>query len=667
MLCLGAIGALILRRDDERASAWAHVSAATASVFGIVSGGCVVLFNSAFSFAVKSSVPLLSFSFHMDKLSAFFVFTVSLLSFVASMYGIGYMRHFFNRYDLGGFGFFYNAFIAGMLLVVTADNALFFLIVWEIMSLASYFLVIFEHDKKDTMRAGTQYFIMTHVATAFIVFAFLLLANAAGSLDFSAWREGANHLTPLAGTLVFLCALVGFGTKAGIIPFHVWLPEAHPAAPSHVSALMSGVMIKTGVYMLLRLFLDVFPIIPAWWGGVVLLIAAASSLLGVLYALAEHDMKRLLAYHSIENVGIILFGAGSAMVFTSLHMEAFALLALVAALFHTLNHAIFKGLLFLAAGSVISQTHTRNIEEYGGLLRVMPYTGFFFLVGAMAISGLPPLNGFASEWMTFQALFMGIATMSSELRWVFIVAAGSLAFTSGLAAACFVKAFGATFLARSRSVEAEHAHESAASVRFGMGVLALLTLFVGVFSGRVSEILVGVTKSLDIFVGSESLAGSTPSTVFLANGFAAFSLPAVFAWLSVVIALVFLVVRIVSRRRKIVLSRTWDCGTTLTPRMEITATGFSRSIIMIFRGVLRPSHQTDIEYKDSAMRYFPMEHTVTLKTGDLYRAYFYVPLQHMVTRASQYMKRIQGGLLNAYVAYLFSALIILIVLSGRYF
>lgn len=666
LLALGGVGALLLKRNDECAHAWAHISAAVAGVFGIASSVSVLLYDSPFSFVMQSSAPLVSFSFRVDTLSAFFVFTISLMSLVASVYGLGYMRHFFGRFNLAAFGFFYNAFIAGMLLVASADNAIFFLIAWELMSLASYFLVVFEHDKKENLRAGTLYFIMTHISTAFIMVAFILIANAVGSFEFSAWSTSAAALTPSAATLVFLCALVGFGTKAGIIPLHVWLPEAHPAAPSHVSALMSGVMIKTGIYMLIRILLDIFQVIPLWWGGAVLLIASVSSILGVLYALTEHDMKRLLAYHSIENIGIILFGIGSAMVFASLNMRAFALLALAAALFHTLNHAVFKGLLFLSAGSVIMQTHTRNIEEYGGLMRLMPYTGLFFLVGAMAISGLPPLNGFASEWMTFQALFMGMAVVPDGLRWMFIVAAGTLAFTSGLAAACFVKAFGASFLARPRSVEAEQARESHPFLLFGMAALAVLSVVLGVFSASVAAILAKVAGSIGAFAGAESLAGARMGTIFLKNDFAAFSPPAILSWLIFAAAFAFLAVGRITKRRKVVLARTWDCGTDLSPRMEITATGFSRSLVTIFRGILRPSAQTTIEYKDSAMRYFPHEQKVTLTTSDMYQSYFYSPIQRLITRVSEHAKRIQSGLLNAYVAYLFSILIILIVLSETY-
>ncbi len=435
----GAVGALVLSKNDRLANWWGNSFAILGSCAGLLFSLSVLILGSTFSFNIGTTLPLLSLSFSVDKLSAFFIFVISLIALLASVYALGYVKHYYKQYNIGALGFFYNIFLAGMVMVVSAHNALFFLVVWEIMSLASYFLVIYENKEKENVQAGSLYFIMTHVGTAFIMLAFLLLYRSTGSLDFGVIKETIGHSSPLVANAVFVLALVGFGTKAGIIPFHIWLPNAHPAAPSHVSALMSGVMIKTGIYMFIRMFMDILPDAPLWWGIVILILGAISSLLGVLYALTEYDIKRLLAYSSIENIGIILLGLGSSLVFWSLDMKPLAVLSLVAALFHTLNHAIFKALLFLGAGSVISQTHTRNMEEYGGLIKYMPETALFFLAGSMAISALPPLNGFFSEWMTFQSLFSGIMASNISVRWVFMLAAGSLAFTGGLAAMCFVR------------------------------------------------------------------------------------------------------------------------------------------------------------------------------------------------------------------------------------
>ncbi|MFA5359261.1 MAG: proton-conducting transporter membrane subunit [Patescibacteria group bacterium] len=505
---------------------------------------------------------------------------------------------------------------------------------------------------------------MTYIGTTFIVLAFLLFFKYTGSFDFATVKFNVALIPLPIKNAIFIFALVGLGTKASIIPFHIWLPAAHPAAPSHVSALMSGVMIKTGIYMIIRLFLDVLQPIPAWWGLTVLALGSISALLGVLYALTEHDIKRLLAYHSIENIGIILLGLGSALTFYSLGMPSLALLGLAAALFHTLNHAIFKSLLFLSAGSVINEMHTGNMEEYGGLIKYMPQTAMFFLIGSIAISALPPFNGFFSEWLTFQTIFQGIARLHSSSQWIFVVAAGSLAITGGLALACFVKAFGTTFLARPRSAEVAHAKESALSMRISMGTLALLSLLFGIFSGPVTILLEKISKSFTIFQNVTSLVSVSSRQSFnVGNGFASVSAPVLFGFLVIAIFLTTFIVRyLVNKNQKVTIGGTWDCGTDLTPRMEITATGFARSIILIFKNVLKPSIQHEIEYRDDESRYLPKSREVTLSVGNIYHSYFYRPMQTMIHELSLRAKNIQSGNINAYISYIFIALAIALFL-----
>ena len=486
----GAAGSLLVRKNDRSANLWSSLFAIAGSLWGLLFSLTLIISGRTLTFGIGTSAfSLFSLSFHIDLLSAFFIFIVSLIALFCSVYAVGYVKHYYGKYDIGALGFFYNSFIFGMLLLLTASNGIFFLIGWEIMAIASFFSIVYDRHDPENVKAGFLYLVMTYVGTTFIVAAFLLLYKYTGSFDFAAIKSGVGLLPAGVKNTVFFAALIGFGIKAGVIPLHIWLPSAHPAAPSHISALMSGVMIKTGIFMMIRLFLDILQPVPVWWGIVVLLIGIVSSLLGVLYALTEHDIKRLLAYHSIENIGIILLGLGSALIFSSLNMPALALLSLTAALFHTLNHAIFKSLLFLGAGSVINQMHTRNMEEYGGLIKYMPQTAFFFLIGSMAISALPPFNGFFSEWLTFQSLFQGIITLDSAMRWLFVLAVGALAFTGGLALACFVKAFGATFLARPRSPEVVHAKESPRSMLFGMGALALLSLLFGIFSSQATFLL----------------------------------------------------------------------------------------------------------------------------------------------------------------------------------
>lgn len=661
ILAVGGIGAFVLRRSDRLANWWGNGAAFLASVFGIVVGWQVLVNNAAFILNIPSVLPELAFTLRVDKLSAFFIVVVSLIASATSLYGIGYVRHFYGRYDIGALGFFYNAFLGGVLLVVSAGNALFFLLAWEMMALASYFLVVFENREKESVSAGSLYFIMTHAGAGLIAIAFLLLYRASGSLDFTVFAAGNYEISPLVAHAVFVLTLIGFGIKAGIIPLHIWLPRAHAAAPSHVSALMSGVMIKTGIYMLIRFYLEFLPQpIPLSWGIGVLVLGAISSLFGVLYALTEHDLKRLLAYHSIENIGIILLGLGSALIFASAGMNGLAALSLVAALFHTLNHAIFKALLFMGAGAVISGTHTRNMEEMGGLIKRLPQTAIFFLVGSLAISALPPFNGFFSEWLTFQALFSGLQSFGGLPRWFFIFVGGALAFTGGLAAACFVKVFGIVFLARPRSHEAEMAHEAPLASRIAMGILALLTLVIGLGSGKVVGLLVGVAAELlPVSFGAISVQDVSLS---VAGGFAFVSAPVIFIVLLGGLLFAWFFMRMIYPASRTRIGRTWDCGANLSPRTEITATGFSRSIIMIFRGLLLPTKQTDVEYRDAAMRYFPKLSTVHLGMRDIYGSYLYEPLREIAFMMSGYAKRIQIGNVNIYVLYIFLTLIALLIL-----
>lgn len=660
LLALGAIGSLILQKKDRGANLIDNICAIIASLFGITSALQVIFFKGNFALDIASNFPLLSFSIKSDLLSALFTLIISTIALLASIYGLGYVKQYFGKYNIGGLGFFYNTFIIGMLLVVTAHNALFFLIVWEIMSVASYFLVIFEKDEKKNIEAGTLYFIMTHAGTAFITLAFLLLYKYTGSFDFGIITQNINQVPALAKDIIFIFALVGFGTKAGIIPFHIWLPSAHPAAPSHVSALMSGVMIKTGVFMLIRILFDFMPTSPIWWGITILIIGAISSLFGVLYALTEHDIKKLLAYHSIENIGIILLGVGSALIFNTLGYGSLATLSLVAALFHTFNHAIFKALLFMGAGSVISQTHTKNIEAYGGLIKLMPITALFFLIGSMAISALPPFNGFASEWLTFQSLFAGLQ-IADKAQWAFVVGAGSLAFTGGLAAACFVKVFGITFLARPRSDKAKMAKESSTSLQIGMGALATLALLFGIFSGTISQILVRIAESLNILRNSISTSTFQFNHISTPNNFGTISLASICTIIVLVILFVYILIRIISGKRKIREEITWDCGTDLGPRMEITATGFSRSIITIFRNILQPTKEMEIEFDEANPKYFAQKSTVNMEVRNVYQRALYQPLHELIAKLSEFAKATQSGNVNGYILYIFVVLIILLI------
>lgn len=650
----------------------AHFGACLASLVLLTFAMGIFFQGEGKALSFLSPFPNVSFAFRIDGLSAFFLGLIGGIAALASWFGVHYQRHFIGKYNVGVFGFFYNAFLLGMVLAVSANQALFFLFAWELMSLASYFLVIFDREDARNIRAGFLYLLMTQLGTVFIAFALFLAYRATGSMDFDVWRSiGLASLSPVWQGVLFGSVLIGFGTKAGIIPLHIWLPEAHPAAPSHVSALMSGVMIKTAIFMIIRFFFDFFPGASLEWGLVILVLGSISSLLGVLYALSEHDIKRLLAYHSVENIGIILLGVGAALVFSGYGLQDFFVFALVAALFHTANHAIFKSLLFLTSGVVVGATGTRNMEAYGGLIRILPYSAFFFLIGSMAISAFPPFNGFASEWLIFQSLFVGVAASSLVVKMTFLGSIASLSFTGGLAMACFSKAFGITFLGRKREpIALEHDAPKKEKlqwlVHLPMVILAALTLALGIGAPFVVSFLVGIVASLVFGTGGETLTFPYLQFMGMSENFSGI-LPVHGTAVALVIFVTVIggVVGWLTRKRQVILAPTWDCGMPLSPKMQITATSFSRSLVVIFRGILRPTKQTDVEYRDAETRYFTSVHSVRTDFFDVYRNYVFHPISQLIGYFSDRTKKIQSGNVNAYMFYVFVTLIALLILTIR--
>jgi len=455
-------------------------------------------------------------------------------------------------------------------------------------------------------------------------------------VSFASLLTGEVVSGPLRDVL-FLLFLFGFGVKAGLIPLHVWLPEAHPAAPSSISALMSGVLIKTGIYGIVRFGAFGLGAPKLSWGVLVLIIGGVSAVLGVLYALMAHDLKRLLAYHSIENIGIILLGLGAGMMAVAEGHPALAAIGVAASLYHVLNHAVFKGLLFLSAGSVVVATGTRHVEELGGLLRRMPWTSACFLIGAVAISGLPPLNGFASEWLAFQAFLQAFRVSTDPLvHFLSPVAAALLALTGALAAACFVKAFGISFLALPRSDGAAVAHEVAPSMWVPQVFLALVCVGLGIFPGIVLDTLNGVMTSLpglqpppEMARGPFAMAATAEPDAAIAPGALGLALGAVLAILATAAA----VMRIGRAIRRV---PTWGCGGILTPRTEYTATAFSKPLMMIFRAVYRPTREVEALAKVS--RYFPHEVRYHVEIEPTFERYLYGPLTETVFRIADRLK-----------------------------
>ena len=601
-------------------------------------------------------------SLHLDRLGAFFLVVVEVVAIPAALFGGAYSRAYEGIHSLRSLGVAINLFLLALGLVPFADNIVTFLLLWEGMSVTSYFLVLTESDQRETRRAALWYLAMAHAGLVVLMAAFLLLGAAAPSTGFADLRAAAAALPTHTRNAVFLLALLGFGSKAGVVPLHVWLPLAHPAAPSHVSALMSGVMIKMGVYGLLRVALDLLGGGPPWWGGVILAVGAVSALLGVLYALMEHDLKRLLAYHSVENIGIIFLGIGAGLMFRSYGLMSLALVGLVAGLYHTLNHACFKGLLFLGSGAVVHATHTRNMEELGGLIKRMPRTAFCFLVGAAAISGLPPLNGFVSEWLVFQALLGGPKLPRPELGLIMAFAVGMLALTSGLAAACFVKAFGITFLAMPRSGHAATAREVPLAMQLGMGALAVACGALGVAPSLIVPGLGAAVAGLGGLPGG--LLTGMPLLTLEVPGTAGVIAPAVLAaGLALVPLAALAAFRLGSVDRRLRVGDTWGCGRIgQTPRMEYTATAFAEPLRRVFAELYRPTEDLSIDFHPES-KYFVQSIAYRSEVNPWFDRLLYAPVVAFLRRMAFRVRWLQAGSLHLYLLYMILALVVLLLVS----
>ncbi len=606
------------------------------------------------SFPISS---LLSFSFQTDALTGFFVLVISVISLAVSVYSIGYTR---GMERAGQAGCLYNTFTLSMYAVVLSGNIITFLISWETMSLLSYFLVTINRDEESSS-AGLLYAVMTHAGTACIIALFMLFYSQTGSMDFTEIRSAAQSIPAWLRNLIFVLSVLGFGTKAGIIPLHTWLPRAHPAAPSNVSALMSGVMIKTGIYGIVRINFDLLHAAPLWWGISILVIGAVSCILGVMYALMEHDIKRLLAYHSVENIGIILLGLGAALMLNSSGLPGAAALAFTAALYHTLNHAVFKGLLFLGAGSVMHATHTRNMEDMGGLLKAMPYTGLFFLVGSVSICALPPFNGFVSEWLTYHALLAGYNAASVTAKIVSPLCGAALAVTGALAAACFVKAFGISFLGLPRSSHSENVREAGAAMLTGMGFLAILCLVLGLFPGIALYI---ISPAASAYAGGTGRILSDSGFLHIANTFSTLSPAGIIFSILIMFLATIVFVYSTGGRGRVTTGDSWDCGIkALTPRMQYTATAFTKPLRIIFSRIYLPRKHISISYIVKPLFIRSMEYDSEITP--FFEKYIYRPVMAFINAAASRIQVLQSGSLHLYLGYILATLIILLILGRR--
>jgi formate hydrogenlyase subunit 3/multisubunit Na+/H+ antiporter MnhD subunit len=648
ILVLGGAAAFLAGSSSRRVSligAGAVYAACLLAALGLVS---IWMGRSPAVLRLPWSVPLGSLSFAVDPLSTWFLLPLLPLTAVCAAYGAASMGTGHgdpaSERSQGAAWLFFDLLVASLLVVLTARNAILFLVAWEVMALASFFLVTWEDERREVREAGWVYLVATHVGTAFLLAFFAILGTRAQSLDFDALSvlpAGA------VGGACFLMAVAGFGTKAGFVPFHVWLPEAHPAAPSHVSALMSGLMIKTGIYGLLRA-LEFLGAPSPWWGWLLLGIGLVSGVFGAAFALVQHDLKRLLAYSSIENMGLVALALGLGVLGLVAGAPVVAALGFAAALVHVLNHALFKGLLFLAAGSVLHATGRLDLDCLGGLLRRMPRTGACAMVGAAAISGLPPLGGFVGEFLLFLAALQATLTPTLAVPGVIVLVGGAL--VAGLAAAAFTKVFGIGFLGHARSAEAAAAHESDGGLTRPMLALAGACLLAGfawtwpftaVFGGGPG----GAARPLP--------AGADIGVILAPTA----TIPIAFGILVALCGLLAWTRRRLLRGRPVRRSVTWDCGYARPDaRMQYTGSSYVLPLADLFQPLVRTRSEFAAPHG-----LFPPSSRLRTTTPALFRTLLYEPAFDRLRSTLQRLKWLQHGRLQLYVLYIVVVFVLLLV------
>jgi hydrogenase-4 component B len=625
------------------------------------------------------SLPILSelganLSLRINPLSSLMVVVISLVSLYSSIFAIPYIDEYFGRKNVGVLTSLYALFIASMTLVVLSNDAFWFMVFWELMSVSSYFLVVFEHERQEVKNAGSIYFTFTHIGGLSILVAFLLLYMNTGSLSFDAF---SNAMLPSnMAALIILLAFLGFGSKAGVVPFHVWLPLAHPVAPSHVSALMSGVMVKVAVYGMILLAMDFVndPTVNLYLGAVILIIAAITTFYGVALAVMQHNLKRLLAYHTIENIGIIFLGLAVAMVAKALNHEGLVMLAIVASLFHILNHAIFKSLLFLTSGAILHQTHTLDIDELGGLAKAMKATTLAFLLGSMAISAIPPLNGFASEWLVYHSLLLLAFNANNMVAGIAILAVVALSAAGVLAVYCFTKVFGTAFLGIARSEHAKQAEPEPALMKYSYVIPVALCIILGVGMPLAVKFL----STAAAMYGSSGLYGVTPFSVEIYGWKipTTFSAPVIAAGL--VLATLF--AAMIHGQTKARITEPFVSGVkfdaTMVPVPTFYTMPLKKTLASLYASVKVKRYRYDIpdivagsiEYDDEIETALERPEEIKspiAKSGELVERLVYVPLIYFSSKLVQVAKHVQSGYLYVYLLYIFATLFALIFIAMK--
>jgi hydrogenase-4 component B len=695
-LCvMGAlVGLIVAERRNPALLAW--VGALAAGAAGVLA--LRVLWSGAvYKAALWTIAPFGALSLSIDRLSALFLLVAAAVVMAAAIFSASYLERYAGDYSLKAMNAWFLLLFASIVLILVAADALLFLIAWEAMSILSYLLVVFEHRRERSSQAGYLMLAMGEAGFLALVLVFLFLAIKAGALDFAALRSAAEGLKPVARWLIFLLTFAGFGVKAGLVPVNSWLPRAHPAAPANVSALLSGVILNLGLYGIVRLNFDLVPVASAGPGLVMLVVGALSALIGILYAATENDLKAMLAYSSIESIGIVTAGLGACLVFSAYGRSAAAGIALTAAVYHMVNHSLYKGLLFLGAGTVDARAGTRDLNRLGGLARALPWTSGAMLVGALSIAALPPFNGFVSEWLTLQTMLRSAELASIPVKIVFALAGAALALTAALAVTCFVKMYAMSFLGMARSGGAAGATEAPKSSRIPLLALAALCVLLGVLPTYVIPELTRILQpwangaaaalvppffapgtdlaagfvaefhALGAQVGQGVLPG--PGLVVLHRGGEAN--PVVFAmstsYMLVVLALLLLVTYLVlrvwlTRGRRLARGERWDGGLRrLLPEMTYTATGFSNPVRVIFDAIFRPTTVEDT--RETVAEHF--RNAIRRERQDVPFA-DRLALRPALRAASGLARRLAAmhhGHINAYIAYVLVALVIALVIG----
>ena len=614
-------------------------------ILGLMTAGVSLVRGQTVQLDISARFPF-PVAFTIDRLSAFFLVIICAVSVPAAIFSFSYVRAHYHDHRFSWYWSLLSLFVLSMVIVVTSSTVYAFMLGWELMTLTSAGLIVLEGAHDDRRHNLFIYLLMMHAGAAAVLAAFFIFVPHSGGMTFAAIRSVAPAMPSSLRTAVFVLAFAGFGAKAGIIPLHLWLPKAHPIAPSPISALMSGVMLKTAVYGFVRFSFDFLGAPPLWWGYLALAAGAISGVLGVLYALGEHDLKRLLAYHSVENIGIIYLGLGTSLIFLSRHSSVWAALALAAALLHTLNHALFKSLLFLGAGAIHHSTHTLDMEELGGLARRMPILSAAFLVGCCAIVGLPLFNGFVSEWLTYRGFVAGAVFNGSSSDLALPMMVGVLALIGSLAAACFVKVYGITFLARPRTVAAEQAQDVPPSMSLAVSLLGAVCVLIGIFPGIALQPLTTVVSA--VIPG----AGAPPEIAMISR-----VMPVAGAS---ILGIVLLTMTILWTKKLVRIVPTWACGLSgLSPRMQYAAASFSKPIRQVFHSVYRPDRRVEVLPADR--RYFPETISYHSVRTTSYERALYRPAVDLLVSAARGLRRLHTGNIQAYLLYIFLMLLSLLL------